>query len=177
MGDDAVNLELIEGQMVHLQKVAEMVSVTVLTTTQGSGANPDEDVYELVLPSELNGVGLREHIAEATAGALQPLAVFVAKGEDPNPVAMMDDEVVQLYNEMVIIVQREVQSVETPCPPGGVSADLAEVMTRKQLAAQGAAPARFQQRCASNVKVKGMSISGTSKDPWAACVVFDVPDP
>merc|ERR1719277_441101 len=110
--EDAAELELVSGQIVHLQKAAEMVSVTVLTTTQGSGQNTEEDVYELVLPGDLSGASLRAHICEATAGALQPLAVFVAKGDDPNPVALMDEEPVQLFSEMVIIVQRECQAVE-----------------------------------------------------------------
>jgi hypothetical protein len=173
--EDAAELELLSGQMVHLQKAAEMVSVTVLTTTQGSGQNTDEDVYELVLPGDLSGASLRDHICEATAGALQPLAVFVAKGDDPNPVALMDEEPVQLFSEMVIIVQRERQAVEQ-AEQAGV-AHISEVMARKQLAAQGAPSGRFQQLCASNVKIKGWNVSSTSKAAWASCVVFDVPDP
>lgn len=173
--EDSAELELGQGQMVHLQKAAEMVSVTVLTTTQGSGQNTDEDVYELVLPGELAGASLKAHIFEATAGALQPLAVFVAKGDDPNPVALMDDEPVQLFSEMVIIVQREARAVEEAQQEG--VAHISEVMARKQLAAQGAPTARFQQLCASNVKIRGCNVSSTSKAAWASCVVFDVPDP
>jgi len=173
--EDSAELELGPGQMVHLQKVAEMVSVTVLTTTQGCGQTTDEEEYTIVLPGQLVGASLKAHICEATAGALQPLAVFVAKGDDPIPVAILDEEPVQLFSDMVIIVQRERQAVEEAAQEG--AAHISEVMARKQRAAQGAPIARFQQLCASNVKIKGCNVSSTSKAAWASCVVFDVPDP
>merc|ERR1712050_734372 len=37
-------------------------------------------------------------------------------------------------------------------------------------------PTKFCLRCASNIRVKGSSLSCTSNLAWAGCAVFDVPD-
>jgi len=191
---DTDDLEVYAGQVLHLRRAAEMVSVTALTTTSGIEAHADEEVYELVLPSEVTGAALKDKVAEVTAGALIPVAIFVAEGEAMAPFAIGDDEQVQLVNEQVIIVQRAPQSfepsalVEAPVAPvasvssGGLRGSLSTLRdkllgTRRAPAAANAAPSRFGLRCASNLKVKGAILSCASKIPWAGCAVFDVLDP
>jgi len=190
--DDAVQLELAEGQVVHLRRAAEMVSVTALTTSapDARGMQPDEEVYELVLPSELNGVSLREQIMQATGGALCPLAVFVAEGEAAEPFAVGDDQDVILTNEQVILVQRAI-STQQDFAPAPQAAPVASATTGggflnsianrlrgpKKLPASAGPPHRFCLREASNIKVNGTTISCTAKAPWAGAATFDVPDP
>lgn len=194
---DTSELELYTGQVIHLRRAAEMVSVTALTTAAGSNDTADEEVYELVLPSEVTGAALREKVAESTAGALVPVAIFVAEGEAMAPFAVGDDEQVQLANEQVIIVQRAPQSTEpsalvdaeqAPLAPvssissGGLRGSLGTLRdkllgTRRSPAVANSVPNRFGLRCASNLKVKGAILSCASKAPWAGCAVFDVLDP
>lgn len=192
--DDSVQLTLVEGQIVHLRRAAEMVSITALTTSapDARGMQTDEEVYELVLPSELNGFTLREQIMHATGGALMPLAVFVAEGEAAEPFAIGDDQEVLLTNDQVILVQRAASAQQgfEVAPPailipqertasgGGLLNSIANRLRgpKKSAAAVGP-PNKFCLREASNIKVNGSSISCTATKPWAGAAVFDVPDP
>jgi len=186
--DDSEGLTLAEGQVVHLQRAAEMVSVTVLTTADRGGACEHEDVYELALPGESTGALLKEQIAEATAGSLKPVAIFMARGDDDTPYSIGDEEQVKLEADQVIIVQR---SVEAPQQPAAAAAAVEEKPVHSGLLgkfrsrfmgaprappSQGP-PAAFCLRAASNIKVKGSLLSCASKEAWAGCAVFDVPDP
>jgi len=191
---DDVDLTLMSGQVVHLRRAAEMVSVTALTTSapNATGAQPDEEVYELVLPSELNGFILREQIVEATGGALWPLAVFISQGQAGEPFAVGDDQEVVLTNDQVILVQRPTSTQENlqvapqiAAPDiiagssgGGFFTSIANRLRgpKKSSAAVGP-PNRFCLREASNIKVTGSTISCTAKTPWAGAAVFDVPEP
>lgn len=191
--DDNVALELMTGHVIHLRRAAEMVSVTALTTSSSvvMGMQADEEVYELVLPSELNGRSLREKIVEASGGALQPLAVFVAEGEAPEPFAVGDEQEVVLVNDQVIFVQRAVvqQSSEMipqvaaapadkPTSAGGFFSSMANRLRGPKKGPVAAGPPnRFCLREASNIKVNGSSLACTAKAPWAGAAVFDVPDP
>jgi len=190
--DDAVQLELMAGQLVHLRRAAEMVSVTALTTSapDGRGMQPDEEVYELVLPCELTGFALREQIMLATGGALQPVAVFVAEGEATEPFAVGDEQEVVLTNDQVILVQQAAsapQSYEAapqalaPAPVAGGGGFLSAMANRlrgpKKSPVAAGPPSRFCLREASNIKVNGAVLSCTSQTPWAGAAVFDVPDP
>jgi hypothetical protein len=188
--EDAVQLSLTSGQVVHLRRAAEMVSVTALTTSHGM--QTDEEVYELVLPSEINGANLREQIAQVTGGALVPIAVFVAESEVAEPFAVCDEQEVVLVNDQVILVQRELTSQQgfemapqaVPVAPeraiggGGFLNSIANRLRgpKKSAAAVGP-PNRFCLREASNIKVTGSTISCTAKTPWEGAAVFDVPDP
>eukprot|EP00413_Alexandrium_margalefii_P039172 CAMPEP_0204602732 /NCGR_PEP_ID=MMETSP0661-20131031/56833_1 /ASSEMBLY_ACC=CAM_ASM_000606 /TAXON_ID=109239 /ORGANISM="Alexandrium margalefi, Strain AMGDE01CS-322" /LENGTH=156 /DNA_ID=CAMNT_0051613729 /DNA_START=121 /DNA_END=588 /DNA_ORIENTATION=+ len=71
---DSDDLEVEEGQVLHLRSASQTVSVTVLATACSAdhleGATYDEGIYELVLPSETSGAALKAHIEEATGGAL-----------------------------------------------------------------------------------------------------------
>jgi len=171
-----------------------MVSVTALTTSAPNafGMQPDEEVYELVLPSELNGLALREQILHATGGALMPLAVFVAEIEGAEPFAVGDEQEVVLTNEQVILAQRSASAQEgfevapqvTAMPSeriaggGGFLNSIANRLRGpKKSAAACGPPNRFCLCEASNIKVNGSSISCTSKTPWGGAAVFDVPDP
>jgi hypothetical protein len=193
--DDSTELHLTDGQVMHLRRAAEMISITALTTSDPTAQSmqPDEEVYELVLPSELNGLTLKEQIVHATGGVLQPLAVFIAAGEAMHPFAVGDEEEVVLSNDQVILVQRAVapqQVLQAPqaavqAVPLGSSASgggfLNSIASRlrgpkKTSVAQGP-PRRFCLREAANIKVNGATIACTSKAPWAAAAVFDVPDP
>lgn len=186
--EDSEGLVLVAGQVVHLRRAAAMVSVTALTTTLG-GDGSDEEVFELVLPSESSGAALKEQVEQATAGMLRPLAVFVAEASSPTPFAVGDDEVVKLADEQVIIVQREARGggaaaavaavpAQAATAEVGLMGRLQRLVGMKQAQKRpGAAPGRFCLRCAANVKVKGTSVSCTSEVGWAGCVVFDVPDP
>jgi len=189
--EDDVQLELMNGQVVHLRRAAEMVSVTALTTSvpDATGAQPDEEVYEMVLPSELTGLTLKEQIVEATGGALWPVAVFVSEGE-AEPFAVGDEQEVVLTNDQVILVQRPTSTLQAapqvaaPAPVitgsggGGFFSSIANRLRgpKKSPAAAGP-PNRFCLREASNIKVNGSTICCTAKVPWAGCAVFDVPDP
>lgn len=190
--EDSVQLELMHGQVVHLHRAAEMVSVTALTTSApgASGMQPDEEVYELVLPSELTGYTLREQIMQVTGGALLPLAVFVAEGEAAEPYAVADEQEVVLTNEQVILVQRAAVPGQlapedvAATPPiavhggGGFLHSIANRLRGPKKQPAAALPLnRFCLREASNIKVSGCSIACTAKAPWAGAAVFDVPDP
>lgn len=191
--EDNVQLELMNGQVVHLRRAAEMVSVTALTTSvpDATGAQPDEEVYELVLPSELNGLKLREQIVEATGGALWPVAVFISDGEAMEPFAVGDEQEVVLTNDQVILVQRPPAQQNLQAAPhmaapqvitgssgGGFFTSIANRLRGPKKSAAEVGPTnRFCLRKASNIKVNGSTMTGTAKDPWAAAAVFDVPDP
>jgi len=189
--DDATQLELIAGQEVHLHRAAEMVSVTALTTSGSTayGTQPDEEVYELVLPSELTGLTLRQQIMQVTCGALEPLAVFVSDSEAAEPFAVADDQEVILQNEQVILVQRmatfqsgfapATQAVVAPTERGGsfLNSIANRLRGPKKQAAVLGPTNRFCLREAANIKVSGSTISCTAKAPWAGAAVFDVPDP
>ncbi|CAE8635443.1 unnamed protein product, partial [Polarella glacialis] len=88
--EDAAQLELIEGQVVHLRRAASLVSITALAT--GGGDRLDEEVYELVVPGELTGLLLRLAIEQATAGALRPAAVFVSEPGSEDSAHAVGDE-------------------------------------------------------------------------------------
>lgn len=182
--DDSESLSLQEGQVVHLQRAAEMVSVTVLTTSGGGLSCTDEDVYELALPGESTGVRLKEQISEATAGSLVPLAIFMARGDDATPCSIGDEEQVKLSEDQVIIVQRSSEAGAAPAPaPVAEKVDsslLGRFRSRflgapRAPVAQGP-PSSFCLKAASNIKAKGSLLSCSSKEPWAGCAVFDVPD-
>jgi len=186
---DDVQLELVSGMVIHLHRAAEMVSVTALTTT-GSEKQTDEEVYELVLPSEIKGSVLKEKIAEATSGALWPTAVFVSDGEAMEPFAVGDEQEIVLINDQVILVQRAApahQPVVTQAPApmsqpvpasgGFFSSIAARLRGPKKAPAVAGAPTRFCLREASNIKVNGSMLSSTAQAPWAAAAVFDVPEP
>lgn len=188
--DDHTDLQLIDGQVVHLRRAAEMVSITALTTSSldARGAQPDEEVYELVLPSELTGFSLRDEIAQSTGGALLPLAVFVASSETSEPYAIGDEEEVALVNDQVILVQRSApQQIETR--PAAMEVPVVEKSSgsffnsiasrlRGPKKTVSAGPSnRFCLREASNIKVTGVTLACTAKAPWAGAAVFDVPDP
>eukprot|EP00933_Yihiella_yeosuensis_P079919 TRINITY_DN93333_c0_g1_i1.p1 TRINITY_DN93333_c0_g1~~TRINITY_DN93333_c0_g1_i1.p1 ORF type:complete len:433 (+),score=116.72 TRINITY_DN93333_c0_g1_i1:122-1420(+) len=188
--DDTVDLLLSEGQVVHVRKAASLVSITALAT--GGGARVEDEVYELVVPGETTGLLLRLAIEQATAGALRPAAVFLAEtGCEEAAHAVADEEQVTLQDEQAVIVHREVLAVEEalvlPAPPAPVapptsagkglfSALKARLMRTKSSKPQGP-PSTLCIRCASNVKVKGTTLSCTSKVPWSSCAIFDVPDP
>jgi len=190
--EDDVQLELMNGMVVHLRRAAEMVSVTALTTSvpDATGAQPDEEVYELVLPCELTGLSLKEQIVEATGGALWPVAVFIAEGQAMEPFAVGDEQEVILTNDQVILVQRP-QAASTPqvapqvaAPAtiqhqgGGFFSGIANRLRGpKKSPAVAGPPNGFCLREASNIKVNGSTISCTAKAPWAGAAVFDVPDP
>lgn len=190
--DDATDLQFVNGQVVHLRRAAEMVSITALTTSapDARGAQPDEEVYELVLPCELTGHALKNEIAQATGGALQPLEVFVATSEMSEPFAVGDIEEVLLVNEQVILVQRAApqQSVETPPVVAEVpliqksggsffNSIASRLRGPKKSSVSVEPPNRFCLREASNIKVTGATLACTAKAPWAGAAVFDVPDP
>lgn len=189
--EDGVDLTLSNGQVVHLRRAAEMVSVTALTTSapDAVGTRPDEEVYELVLPSELNGRSLREQIAEVTGGALQPLAVFLADAETAEPFAVSEEQEVVLTNDQVILVQRApspqmcvvaapVATVDRTASGGGFLSSIASKLRgRGKPQPAAGSSGRFCLREASNIKVLGPAISCTAKAPWAGAAVFDVPDP
>lgn len=192
--EDDVPLELMNGQVVHLRRAAEMVSVTALTTSapDATGAQPDEEVYELVLPGELTGLELKQQIVDVTGGALWPVAVFVSEGEAMEPFAVGDEQTVVLANDQVILVQRPsaqevVPQVPAPAlPPLTVTANTSSgfftsIANRlrgpKKSPAVAGPPNRFCLREASNIKVTGSTIACTAKAPWAGAAVFDVPDP
>jgi len=192
--EDSTDMYLMDGQVVHLRRAAEMVSITALTTSgpDASSMPTDEEVYELVLPSELNGLELREQIIQASGGALQPLAVFVAAGE-AEPTAVDDAQEVVLENDQVILVQRIVVAqadlqvpliapqamlVERPATGGCfLNAIASRLRGPKKVPAMQGPPSKFCLREASNIKVSGSLISCTAKAPWAGAAVFDVPDP
>jgi hypothetical protein len=187
--EDSLQLDLTEGQVVHLHRAAEMVSVTALTTSQGM--QPDEEVYELVLPSELTGFILRQQIMEVTGGALQPLGVFVAEGEATEPFAIGDDQEVVLRNDQVILVQRAPsvqqdapvvpQAAVAPPVTAGGGGFLNSIANRlrgpKKSPVSAGPPSRFCLREASNIKMNGSTMSCTTQAPWGGAAVFDVPDP
>lgn len=195
--DDSAPLELMMGQVIHLRRASEMVSVTALTTTAANtyGMQPDEEVYELVLPNEITGLALREAIMQSTCGSLVPLAVFVSDSENAEPFAVGDEQEIELKNDQVILVQRLVapqpegfaplapQVVAVPAErlSGGGGGFLNSIANRlrgpkKQPAAAGPVN-RFCLREAANIKVSGSTIACTAKTPWAGAAVFDVPDP
>jgi len=192
--EDSTQLQLMNGQVVHLRRAVEMVSVTALTTSapDATGAQTDEEVYELVLPSELNGFSLREQIAEATCGALWPLAVYVSAGEAMEPFAVGDEQDVVLTNDQVILVQRPASTqqnlevapqalapaVVAGSSGGGFFSSIANRLRGpKKAPAAAGPPNKFCLREAANIKVNGSTISCTAKVPWAGAAVFDVPDP
>mmetsp|Transcript_35920 Transcript_35920/g.57944 ORF Transcript_35920/g.57944 Transcript_35920/m.57944 type:complete len:429 (-) Transcript_35920:68-1354(-) len=185
--EDAAQLELIEGQVVHLRRAASLVSITALAT--GGGDRLDEEVYELVVPGELTGLLLRLAIEQATAGALRPAAVFVSEpGSEDSAHAVGDEETITLQDDQAIIVQREAPAVlighatlapATAAAP--VSKGLFGALKAKLLGSRGTRrqgnPSSLCIRSASNVKVKGSTVSCAGKVPWSSCAVFDVPDP
>eukprot|EP00747_Dinoflagellata_sp_TGD_P165961 gnl/TRDRNA2_/TRDRNA2_188049_c0_seq1.p1 gnl/TRDRNA2_/TRDRNA2_188049_c0~~gnl/TRDRNA2_/TRDRNA2_188049_c0_seq1.p1 ORF type:complete len:443 (+),score=89.91 gnl/TRDRNA2_/TRDRNA2_188049_c0_seq1:65-1393(+) len=193
--DEAAEMFLEHGQVLHLTRAADLVSVTALATggvTATGAARTDEEVYELVLPSELTGIALREQIEMVTAGVLRPAAVFVAEDEQAAH-AVGDEEVVCLTNEQAIIVHRaeqfELTTVQAAANPPAAdiaitqasSASLVAKLTRMLGMRTGVRtgtgkPKEVCIMCASNVKVKGSTLTCTTKSAWAGCVVFDVPD-
>jgi hypothetical protein len=189
--DDNVDLQLASGQVVHLRRAAEMVSITALTTSapDAVGAQADEEVYELVLPCELTGQALRDEIAQATGGALLPLAVFVANSEMSEPFAVGDQEEIVLVNDQVILVQRAAPQQSTETAPVVVAVPAVQksngsffnaIASRlrgpKKAPVSAELPSRFCLREASNIKVTGTTLACTAKAPWAGAAVFDVPD-
>jgi len=98
-----------------------MVHITVLSTaaTPSALAVSDEEVFELVLPSEMDGCTLKARIQESTSGALVPHAVYLADDEDADatPFAVADDQLVRLSDDQVIIAQKQPQPVESMLAP------------------------------------------------------------
>jgi len=185
--DDAAELELAEGQVVHLTRAASLVSITALAL---AGDRADEEVYELVVPGEVTGLLLRMAIEQATAGALRPAAVFISEpGSEEAAHAVGDEEMITLEDEQAIMVQREMPPMEdrpvpdaVPAPPAApASKGFFGALKSKLLGSRGTKqqgpPSSFCIRSASNVKVKGSVVSCSSKEPWSSCVIFDVPDP
>lgn len=191
VGDDT-DLQLQESQTVYLRRAPSYVSVTALATSGNStldSSRSDDDIYELVLPMEVTGRVLREQIEIATAGALRPVSIFVADGEDAAH-AVGDDEAVTLVDEQALIVQREtlaplVADVQPQVPPPEISAPSRglfgslrkRLMGSKAVGGNTGHPTSVRVRSTTNVKVKGATLSCTSKAAWAGCAIFDVPDP
>lgn len=187
--EDAAELQLVEGQVVHLTRAASLVSITALAT--GGRERVDDEVYELVVPGEVTGLVLRYAIEQATAGALKPAAIFIAEaGSEEAAHAIGDEEVVTLQDDQAVIVHREasVPEIEAPVVPPpmpaasekaskGLFSALKARLTGSRGSKRQGPPSSVCISCASNVKVKGGVISCTSKQLWSSCAVFDVPDP
>jgi len=187
--EDGAELQLAEGQIVHLTRAASLVSITALAT--GGGERTEDEVYELVVPGEVSGLLLRLAIEQATAGALKPAAIFIAEaGIEEAAHAIGDEEQVTLQDDQAVIVQREVTALqaEAPAPPApvptvpekaskGIFSALKARLTGSRTSKQQGPPSSICISAASNVKVKGGVISCTSKQPWSSCVIFDVPEP
>jgi len=182
---DSAKLKLCEGQTLHLTRGIEMVSVTALVS---GGGRSDDEVYELVVPSEATGASLREHISQCTSGALVAAAVFVARDENAAH-SVGDEEFVSLVDEQAIYVQRAVTAPSTVAPnqsaetqshpaPGFINSMFSLLRGRRNLkdSKGSGAASGFHVCSASNIKVMGGKVACTSKLPWAACAVFDVPD-
>lgn len=185
--DDAAALQLMGGQVVHLRQAASLVSITALAT--GGGVTIEDEVYELVVPGESTGLLLRMAIEQATAGALRPAAVFVAEpGLEEAARAVADEESITLQDEQAVIVHREAveaPSLAAPEPPAvpaapaskGFFGALRARLTGSKATRRQGPPTSLCVRSASNLKIKTSVLSCTSKQPWASCAVFDVPDP
>lgn len=191
--EDSDELEVEEGKLVHLRSAAQSVSVTVLTTAAAEGGACDEEVYEIVLPSETSGAALRAQVEEATAGALRPLAIFVmaAGGEEAAaaPAALADGEPVVLAEHQVLLVQRAPPACEATAPqslevavaaPAGLLGALRGRLLgggrRSSKGVAAMAPPRLCLRSAANLRVRGSRLACTSAEPWAGCAVFSVAD-
>eukprot|EP00930_Biecheleria_cincta_P004792 TRINITY_DN105721_c0_g1_i1.p1 TRINITY_DN105721_c0_g1~~TRINITY_DN105721_c0_g1_i1.p1 ORF type:complete len:429 (-),score=107.06 TRINITY_DN105721_c0_g1_i1:195-1481(-) len=187
--DDAAAVQLVEGQVVHLRQAASLVSITALAT--GGGTMVEDEVYELVVPGETTGLLLRMAIEQATAGALRPAAVFMAEpGSEEAARAVADEETITLQDEQAVIVHREAV-VHEPAPPAapeapavpaapaskGFFGTLKARLTGSKATRRQGPPTSVCVRSAANLKVKSGVLSCTSKQPWASCAVFDVPDP
>jgi len=175
----------------HLQSASQMVNVTVFATAASSpeGALYDEDIYELVLPGESCGAALKAHIEEATAGAVRPLALFLPSGhEDAPPPPLLDAAPVFLDERQVVIVQRALRAIEAPAmavgaqpeasalPSGGLLLGLRGRLLRGRRGPKEVATARLSLCSASALKVRGSRLCCASKEAWASCAIFDVPD-
>lgn len=192
---DSEDLEVEEGQVMHLRSASPTVSVMVLATEAAAlqGHSSDEDIYELVLPSETSGAALKGQVEEATAGALRPLAIFMPSGEDSAPAPLADDAAVFLEDNQILVVQCAPQSAEASASApqaaqpqaarpqdlaiaGGRLSGLRSRLLRGRRGSKGE-PAGLCLRAASALKVRGSHLCCTSKDDWASCAVFDVSNP
>lgn len=187
--EDGAELILAAGQVVYLRHAANLVSITALAT---GGGRADEEVYELVVPSEVTGSALRDAIEQSTAGALRPAAIFVAEAADEATAhAVADEEVVYLKDEQAIIVHRSradsndvPEPVADPQPVAKVNSTGGGFFSALKARLLGTASRRSSGQAsslcilsASNVQVKGSNIACSSKQAWSSCVVFDVPEP
>eukprot|EP00929_Paragymnodinium_shiwhaense_P004148 TRINITY_DN10487_c0_g1_i1.p1 TRINITY_DN10487_c0_g1~~TRINITY_DN10487_c0_g1_i1.p1 ORF type:complete len:327 (-),score=78.70 TRINITY_DN10487_c0_g1_i1:481-1461(-) len=177
--EDEVRLTLEEGQVLHLRPPVEKVSVTAFVSS-GANVSGEEEAYLLVVPAEVTGAALREHIAQSTDGTLVAAAVLVAQ-DDGTTREVGDDEVMHLEDDQAIMVQRAAPPADVPAPPpappssGFMSSMLARLRGKKN--DQSSSGNGFRVRCATNIRVKGSKVSCTTTRPWESLAVFDVPDP